>query len=183
MRSVELLRVRLSNLAAYKSFALRSFLAGADLHKFSLDCGLLICHQFDVGFKGLIPRKLDGDPPFSRSDEKRSADSSEFSHVADEDAIDKNSGAIGVHIELNFGGYRRHLNPAIALHGQADDLLFAGLDADLLREVQMTALPDYDFVFTWQKQDLFGPLQFLQITKILPIDPYSILSSQKPWRV
>jgi hypothetical protein len=93
--------------------------------------------------------------------------------VADEDAIDKNSGAIGVHIELNFGGYRRHLNPAIALHGHADDLLFAGLDADFLREVQITALPDYDFVFTWQEEDLFGPLQFLQITKILPIDPYS----------
>jgi hypothetical protein len=107
----------------------------------------------------LIPRKLDDDPPFSRSDEKRSADSSEFSHVADEGAIDKNSGAIGVHVELNFGGYRRHLNPAIALHGRADDLLFAGLDADLLREVQITALPDYDFVFTWQKEDLFGPLQ------------------------
>src|SRR5438552_3723480 len=57
MRSVELLRARLSNLAAYKSFALRSFLAGADLHKFSLICGLLICHQFDVGFKGLMPDK------------------------------------------------------------------------------------------------------------------------------
>src|ERR1700680_3596626 len=107
MRSVELLRARVSNRAPHKSFALRSFLAGADLHEFSLDCGLLICHQFDVGFKGLIPRKLDDDPPFSRSDEKRSADSSEFSHVADEDAIDKNSGAIGVHIQLNFGGYRR----------------------------------------------------------------------------
>ncbi len=173
MRSVELLWARLSNRAAYKSFALRSLLADADLHKLSLDCGLLICHQFDVGFKGLIPRKLDDDPPFSRSDKKPSADSSEFSHVADEDAIDKNSGAIGVHIKLNFGGYHRHLNPAIALHGHADDLLFAGLDADFLHEVQITALPDCDFVFTWQEEDLFGPLQFLQITKILPIDPYS----------
>src|SRR6202049_665708 len=172
MRSVELLVSAVKPSCSYKSFASRSFLAGADLHKFSLDCGLLICHQFDVGFKGLIPRKLDDDPPFSRSDKKRSADSSEFSHVADEDAIDKDSGAIGVHIELDFGGYLRHLNPAIALHGHADDLLFAGLNADFLREVQITALPDYDFVFTWQEEDLFGPLQFLQITKILPIDPY-----------
>jgi hypothetical protein len=101
-----------------------------------------------------------------------SADSSKFSHVADEDTIDKNSGAIGVHIELDFGGHLRHLNPAVALHGHADDLLFAGQDADFLGEVQITSLADCDFVFTWQEEDLFGPLQFRQITEILPIDPY-----------
>src|SRR5579863_5193418 len=149
----------------------RSSFRWAARHHVSFHGRFLVGYKIDLCFEGLISRQTDFYGVFARGDQQRLPDPREFGDVANEDAIDEYSGAIGFHVQLNFRGDLGQLNPGVFLHLYVKALFLSGAHRNFLHEIQISALTHGNFVITWEQEKFFRSFQLAQIADVLAIDP------------
>src|SRR5439155_25236732 len=104
------------------------------------------------------------------------SDAAQCRSMAGEHAIDEHRGAVGVDREFNLCSDCRHLQARVLLQSDLNEPFVAWLQRDLLREILISRLADSNLVLSRQQQDCLRPLQFLQISEILPVNPDSGIS-------
>src|SRR5665213_166716 len=81
------------------------------------------------------------------------------------------------HIELQRRAVRGWiLRCQVFLHSHGKGLYLSGSHHDFLRKIFVPSLAYGDLMFTWQQHDLFVPLELLQVTSVLTVNPHAGMS-------
>ena len=107
----------------------------------------------------------------SGCDQQALCHATEFPDMADEQTIQKDCGTIGIYRQFDLGGDERHLETQIFHHLHENSLLFSGLQSQFACEIFVTVLANGDLMFARKEQDLLRSLEFLQVAKVLAINP------------